>query len=75
MNENQDEETGQFESKYSDDEFLNALQELDGMGGTSEVAEMVDCPTRTAFNRLDRLAEEGEIDKRKVGGSVAWILD
>jgi hypothetical protein len=74
MNENQDEKTGKFEPKYSDEEFLEALRDLDGMGGTSDIADVVGCPQRTGYNRLNKLSERGEIEKKEIGGSVVWVL-
>ena len=41
---------------------------------TAEVAEAVDCSRRTAYNRLERLADRGAIDTKKVGarGRIWW---
>lgn len=41
---------------------------------TTEVAESLDCTRRTAYNRLERLADRGEIETKKVGarGRVWW---
>jgi PAS domain S-box-containing protein len=41
---------------------------------TNEVAESADCSRRTAYDRLDRLADRGEIRTKKVGarGRVWW---
>lgn len=41
---------------------------------TSEVAAELDCTRRTAYNRLDRLAERGDLETEKVGarGRVWW---
>lgn len=40
----------------------------------SEVAEGLDCTRRTAYNRLERLAERGDLETKKVGarGRVWW---
>ncbi|UPV99484.1 PAS domain S-box protein [Halorussus gelatinilyticus] len=41
---------------------------------TSEVADELDCSRRTAYNRLERLADRGDIETKKVGarGRVWW---
>ncbi|UPV73439.1 GAF domain-containing protein [Halorussus limi] len=41
---------------------------------TSEVADELDCSRRTAYNRLERLAESGDLETKKVGarGRVWW---
>lgn len=40
----------------------------------SEVADALDCTRRTAYNRLERLAERGDLRTKKVGarGRVWW---
>ncbi|WP_135851512.1 bacterio-opsin activator domain-containing protein [Halorussus salinus] len=41
---------------------------------TSEVADELDCSRRTAYNRLERLVERGDLETKKVGarGRVWW---
>ena len=41
---------------------------------TSEVADELDCSRRTTYNRLERLAERGDLETKKVGarGRVWW---
>ncbi|WP_227356687.1 PAS domain S-box protein [Haladaptatus salinisoli] len=41
---------------------------------TSEVADVLDCTRRAAYDRLNRLAERGEVETKKVGarGRVWW---
>lgn len=38
--------------------------------GTREVAEAIGCARRTAFDKLERLAEEGRLRTKTVGGNV-----
>ncbi len=42
---------------------------------TSEVADELDCTRRTAYNRLERLADRGDLETKKVGarGRVWWL--
>ena len=55
-----------------------ALAAVTAAGGepltTSEVAAALDCSRRTAYNRLDRLADRGHVATKKVGarGRVWW---
>ena len=69
-----DKESGQYTSSYSDSEFLTAIQDLDGMAGTSEIAEAVGCTRRTAYTRLKSMEEQNDVDSRQVGNSLVWIL-
>jgi len=41
---------------------------------TSEVAEQLDCARRTAYGKLEELAEEGKLETKKVGarGRIWW---
>ena len=75
VNDERDEDSGKFASKYSDQDFLDAVAALGGSAGTSEVADEVGCPRRTAYNRLDKLRERGELATRDIGPSLLWELD
>lgn len=61
-----DDETRRFEQAYTDQDFFDAVRELE-VAGSSEVADVVDCATDTARIRLDRLVDRGELEKREVG--------
>lgn len=74
MNDERNEESGKFASKYADEDFLAALEELGGIGGTGDVASEVDCPQRTAYNRLKQLHERGVVASREAGPSIVWML-
>ena len=59
----------------SDNEILEVFRQTsDPVLTTSEVAEQIDLGRRGTFDRLDRLAKEGEIKMKKVGesGAVWW---
>lgn len=70
-NETRDSDSGKFKEKYTDDEFIEALRELGG-GGTNAVADQLNCPYRTAYNRLTALEESGEVKTKKVGRTNCW---
>jgi len=67
-----DENSGKYTTSYPDTAFIEALRKLDGMGGTSEIAEEVGCTRRTAYTRLRSLEENGQVVSRKIGNSVVW---
>jgi GTP-sensing pleiotropic transcriptional regulator CodY len=69
-----DEESGKYTTSYSASDFLDAIQQLDGIGGTSEIAEKVGCTRRTAYTRLRELEEQNKVVSRKIGSSVVWSL-
>lgn len=69
-----DEESGQYTDAYSDDEFLAALAEEDGVAGTTALSEAVGCTSRHALNRLRELEEAGKVKSKDVGRSLVWML-
>lgn len=74
VNEERDDTSGQFVEKYQPREFLDALRELDNAAGTTEIAEVVECPRRTAHHRLRALEDEGRVTSRQVGNSLLWMI-
>ena len=69
----QDNDSGKFTQVYSDEDFIDALDEL-GQAGTAEVAEVVGCAEKNAYRRLRSLAEEGEVTSQTVGRAKLWEL-
>jgi len=69
-----DEETGKYTERYSSDEFISALEFLDGAAGTQEVANEIGCAYRTAHAKLTTLEKEDKITSRKVGNAKLWML-
>jgi Mn-dependent DtxR family transcriptional regulator len=67
-----DEESGKYTTTYTDSDFIEAIGNGDGMAATSDVAESVGCSHQTAYERLQRLEEQGEIRSREVGNSLLW---
>lgn len=60
-------------SSYSDEDFLAALEEI-GPAGTSDVAEVVGCSDRTAYNRLMELADEARVRFKRINGrTILWL--
>ena len=74
VNDERDEDSGEFTPKYADAEFVEALRTLGGTAGTSDVADEVGCPRRTAYHRLNQLRESGELEAREIGNSLAWAI-
>ena len=64
-------DSGEFDEKYSDEEFISALIDLGG-GGTTEVAEALDCPYTTAYDRLKSLRDAGKVTSRDIGKVHFW---
>lgn len=69
-----EDESGRYTTSYPDSEFIDAIKELGGMAGTSEIAEAVGCTRRTAYTRLQSLESEGQVTSRKVGNSLLWSV-
>jgi DNA invertase Pin-like site-specific DNA recombinase len=69
-----EEDSGRYTTSYPGSDFINAIQTLDGMAGTSEIAKNVGCTRRTAYKRLQSLESEGKVSSRKVGNSLVWTM-
>ena len=69
-----DEESGKYSTSYPDSDFLDAIQQNNGMAGTAEIAENVGCTRRTAYTRLNSLESDGQVSSRKVGNSLIWSV-
>lgn len=68
-----DEESGKFTEEFPEEEFLQALKELES-AGTTDIADFVGCDRRTAYLKLNSLEERGEIESQKVGNALLWKL-
>lgn len=73
MPKDRDEETGKYTESYPYEDFLSALELLDGTAGTQEIADEVGCSYRTAHAKLTELEEDGKIASRKVGNAKLWL--
>jgi hypothetical protein len=67
-----DEDSGQFTPTFTDEEFLDAVEDGD-LPTTNDVADAVGCQYRTAYARLGELEDEGKIASRTVGNSLVWM--
>ena len=56
-----------------DDTYLNAVRKL-SPAGTSEVAEAVGVARQSADYRLRQLEDRGQVERKKVGGTLVWML-
>lgn len=73
VNDERNSDTGQFTEKYQEEEFIEALRSL-GTAGTVDVAQEVGAPRRSAYNKLEALAESGRVSTRKIGAVRVWEL-
>jgi len=58
--------------KTSDEEVLGVLANSTWPLGSTEVAEAVGVSQQAAYQRLRRLAENGEIERKTSGGTTLW---
>jgi predicted transcriptional regulator len=72
MNPERDSESGKLTEQYSDEDFFEAVAELEP-ASTREIAEAVGCSRRNADVRLRKLEEANKIRKKKVGNSLTWF--
>lgn len=73
MGDGRDTETGQYTEQYDRQAILDALREADGLAGTKDVADAVDCAYETAWRRLQALADEGLVESQKVANARVWL--
>lgn len=66
--------TGQFVETYPSKAFVNALCELNGAAGTSDIAAEVGCTRDAAYKRLTAMQDDGQVESQQVGGSLLWTL-
>jgi predicted transcriptional regulator len=66
-------DSGQYEASVPDNEILEAVGELEP-AGTSEVGEAVGLARQNADYRLRKLADAGDVSKKKVGRTLVWSL-
>lgn len=69
-----DRETGRFEPTFSEQEVADAVESAED-GTTNEIAEIVGCAYRTAYEYLTRLESDGRVTRRKIGSTSVWELD
>ncbi|QCC52917.1 transcriptional regulator [Halapricum salinum] len=69
-----EEESGKYTTTYPDSAFIDAIQQLGGMAGTSDIADEIGCTRRTAYTRLKSLENKDRVNSRKVGNSLVWTI-
>lgn len=67
-----DEDTGQFTETYPLGAFMEAIREMGGEAGTQTIAERVGCSYETAYKKLQKLKDAGDVDHRQVGNAYLW---
>ena len=68
-------ESGQYTEQVTLEQVLNVFQKADlPVLTASEVAEKIDCSRASAYNKLETLVEQEEVEKKKVGArAVVYI--
>lgn len=69
-----DEDSGKYTDKYPREEFVKAIRAEGGMAGTQDVADRVGVIYDTAYKKLRRLEEGGEVSSRKIANARVWML-
>lgn len=72
MSDRERNDKGRFAEEYPDSSILDAIETLGGAAGTQEVADEVGCPYRTAYHKLSKLEERGQVSSRKVANARLW---
>ena len=67
-------EEGKYTESYSDESFLNAIEEAD-VASTQAVADAVGCSYDLAYRRLKQLKDDGEVDSQEVRNAFVWLHD
>ena len=78
MTERERDSGGKYVETVQFEQVLRAVREAsDPVVTASEIAEMLGCSTSAARKKLTKLYENGEINRKKVGGRavVWWVTD
>lgn len=69
-------ESGQYTEQVTPDSVLEVFQKAEiPVLTASEIAEALDCSRPSAYNKLEQLVDQGDLQKKKVGGrAVVYIL-
>ncbi len=72
---NRDTETGAFVAEHTDEDFIEAVNELwpDEFPTTQRVADEVGISRRGAYNYLSKLDETGALKSRDSGSTKVWM--
>lgn len=57
---------------HDDSEYLEAIEE--GNQTSTEIADYVDVARQTAYERLHRMEERGQVEGEKIGNTIRWSL-
>jgi predicted HTH transcriptional regulator len=66
-------EEGQYTPAYSDEEIVDAVKKNEP-ASTQEIAAEFDMARQSADYRLRKLADQGVINKNKIGNSLSWSI-
>ena len=69
-----DEDTGQYTSDYTPDDFLDALHRAGGAADTSTVAEEANAGYDVTYKYLRQLEDEGRVTADRVANARLWRL-
>ena len=69
-------DSGQYTEQVTLDSVMSVFEHADlPVLTATEVAEKLDCSRPSAYNKLEKLVDNGEIHKKKVGArAVVYIL-
>jgi predicted ArsR family transcriptional regulator len=69
-------ESGEFIETITLERVVDAIHEVEGpIVTTRDIADILECTTEAARQKLITLTEQGRVDRRKVGGrAVVWWL-
>ena len=70
MGRKRDPETGKYRRSYTDEDFLNLLEET--RLATSEIADRLGCHRTTAHSKLRELEERKVVESTEAGSTLIW---
>jgi len=66
-------ENNRYVATYADEDILDAVRECDPPT-TTAIADAVGCNQSTAYRRLTELADDGTVERQKVGNTNVWFV-
>jgi hypothetical protein len=64
--------SGRYQTTYADEDFIEAIEAIDGAATTTKIIDTLGCSQRLALDRLHGLAADGDVSVEKIGNAYVW---
>lgn len=74
VNLDREDETGRWQSKFTPEDVLQAVEDADGYATSGDVRRALGCSYDTARRRLNELVDEGKLETMTVAGTNVYSI-